>query len=151
MSAHEVPLTITRDGAGLTATLTLPGRAPAAALAAFTEPEILRAWWPGELTTALRRGGPYRVHFAPLRQTMTGVIEAYTPGECLVFTWGWAHEMQLAGRFLVTVLVHGKPDATVLELHHGPRPGAGVTPRPGEVEGHLEGWEYFLPRLAAAV
>ncbi|MBR7837203.1 SRPBCC domain-containing protein [Actinospica durhamensis] len=151
MSSYEARLTITREGAGLTARLALPGRTAQDALGAFTEPESLRKWWPGELTADLRRGGAYRVHFAPLGQTMTGVVEAYVPDERLVFTWGWAHELELAGRYQVAVSVHDQPDGTVLELQHGPRPGAELTPREGEVEGHLEGWEYFLPRLALAV
>ena len=40
---------------------------------------------------------------------------------------------------------------SLLELRHGPRPGTAVTPREGEIEGHLEGWEYFLPKLAETV
>jgi len=75
MQAHDGELTIARHGAEVRAALVLPGRAPAAALAAFTEPELLKRWWPG--------------------------VE--------------------------------------------------VTPRDGEVEGHLEGWEFFLPRLPRAV
>lgn len=153
MSSDDTELTITRDGAEVAAVLALPGRTPQAALAAFTEPARLRKWWPGELSTDLQPGGVYRVHFAPLGQTMNGVVESYQPGERLAFTWGWAHELDLAGRFLVTVTVSARPesDGTLLALRHGPRPGTVVTPREGEIEGHLEGWEYFLPKLAEAV
>jgi uncharacterized protein YndB with AHSA1/START domain len=159
MSTDDAEITITRHGAEVAAILSLPERAPAAVLAAFTEPELLRTWWPGELTAELKPGGLYRVRFASLGQTMNGVVEAYDPGKRLVFSWGWAHELELAGRFLVAVTVSqattaaapDRPGRTVLELRHGPRPGSALTPRAGEVEGHLEGWEYFLPRLAAAV
>lgn len=153
MSSDATELTITRDGAEVAAVITLPGRTPEAALSAFTEPALLRKWWPGELCADLRPGGVYRVHFAPLGQTMNGVVEDYQPGERLAFTWGWAHELNLAGRFLVTVTVCAHPASagTLLALRHGPRPGAAVTPREGEIEGHLEGWEYFLPKLAETV
>jgi len=155
MSSDTTELTITRDGAEVAAVITLPGRTPEAALSAFTEPALLRKWWPGELSADLQPGGVYRVHFAPLGQTMNGVVEAYQPGERLAFTWGWAHELDLAGRFLVTVTVSAHlgsgSDGTVLTLRHGPRPGAAVTPREGEIEGHLEGWEYFLPKLVDTV
>ena len=153
MSTDTTELTITRDGAEVVAVLALPGRTPQAALSAFTEPARLKQWWPGELSTDLQPGGVYRVHFAPLGQTLNGVVESYQPGERLVFSWGWAHELDLAGRFLVTVTVTARPDSagTTLALRHGPRPGAAVTPREGEIEGHLEGWEYFLPKLAETV
>lgn len=153
MSSDDAKLTITRDGAEVAAELTLPGRTPAQALSAFTDPLLLRKWWPGDLTADLRPGGLYRVHFAPLGQTLNGVVEAYEPDARLVFSWGWAHELNLAGRFLVTVTAspHADPEGALLTLRHGPRPGSLITPREGEVEGHLEGWEYFLPRLAETV
>jgi uncharacterized protein YndB with AHSA1/START domain len=153
MSSGGAELTITRDGPEVAAALILPGRTPAAALGGFTEPELLRKWWPGDLTADLRPGGVYRVHFGSLGQTMNGVVETYAAGERLSFSWGWAHELDLAGRFLVTVTVspHARAHGALLALRHGPRPGTALTPREGEIEGHRQGWEYFLPRLAETV
>lgn len=151
MQAHDGELTIARHGAEVRAALVLPGRAPAAVLAAFTEPELLKRWWPGELTAELVPGGVYQVRFAQLEQTMSGVVEVYEPGERLAFVWGWEHEPELAGRYLVTVTVRPEGGGTRLDLLHAPRPGVEVTPRDGEVEGHLEGWEFFLPLLPLVV
>jgi len=153
--ATEFELAIAADAASVTAELLLPGVRPEHALAAFTDPELVREWWTAELTAQLVPGGEYLARFPALGQTMIGVVEEYLPGRLLAFTWGWSHQPEAAGRYGVTVsaapagLAEGF--ATRLELVHAPRAGllvAAGDPAPGE---HREGWEHFLPRLAACL
>ena len=153
--ATEFELAIAADAASVSAELLLPGVRPERALAAFTEPELVRDWWAAELTAQLVPGGEYLARFPALGHTMIGVVEEYLPGRLLAFTWGWSHQPEAAGRYGVTVsaatagLAEGP--GSRLDLVHAPRPGVSVPagdPAPGE---HREGWEYFLPRLAAVL
>lgn len=153
--ATEYELAITADAATVTAELLLPGVPPERALAAFTDPDLVRDWWTAELTTHLVPGGEYLARFAALGQTMIGVVEEYVPGHLLAFTWGWSHQPEAAGRYGVTVSVAAAGLAeglgTRFELVHAPRAGvliAAGDPAPGE---HREGWEHFLPRLVASL
>lgn len=153
--ATEFELAIAADAATVSAELLLPGVRPERALAAFTEPDLVRDWWAAELTAQLVPGGEYLARFPALGQTMIGVVEEYLPGRLLAFTWGWSHQPEAAGRYGVTVSAASAALAegagTRFDLVHAPRPGVSVPagdPAPGE---HREGWEYFLPRLAAAL
>lgn len=153
--ATEYELAIAADAASVSAELLLPGVRPEHALAAFTEPELVREWWGAELTAQLVPGGEYLARFPALGQTMIGVVEEYLPGRLLAFTWGWSHQPEAAGRYGVLVATGSarlaEGPGTRLDLVHAPRAGALVPagdPAPGE---HREGWEYFLPRLAAAL
>lgn len=153
--ATEYELAIAADAAAVGAELLLPGVPPERALAAFTEPDLVRLWWTAELTAHLVPGGEYLARFPALGQTMIGVVEEYLPGRLLAFTWGWSHQPEAAGRYGVAVSVAPAALAEAagarLELVHAPRAGVVVPagdPAPGE---HREGWEYFLPRLAAAL
>jgi uncharacterized protein YndB with AHSA1/START domain len=153
--ATQYELAIAADAASVHAELLLPGVAPRHALAAFTEPELVRVWWSAELTAQLVPGGEYLARFPALGQTMIGVVEEYFPGRLLAFTWGWSHQPEAAGRYGVAVSAApatlAEQPGTRFELLHAPRAGVRVPagdPAPGE---HREGWEYFLPRLAGAL
>ena len=153
--ATEYELVIAADAASVHAELLLPGVRPEHALAAFTDPDLVRTWWTAELTTQLVPGGEYLARFPALGQTMIGVVEEYLPGHVLAFTWGWSHQPEAAGRYGVAVSAAPAAAAegagTRFELLHAPRAGMAVPagdPAPGE---HREGWEYFLPRLAGAL
>lgn len=153
--AAEYELALASDAASVTAELLLPGVPPDRALAAFTDPEIVRSWWTAELTAHLVPGGEYLARFPALGQTMIGVVEEYEPGRLLAFTWGWSHQPEAAGRYGVAVSVGpaalAEGPGTRLELVHAPRAGVLIAPddpAPGE---HLAGWEHFLPRMAATL
>jgi len=153
--ATEYELAVSADAACVSAELLLPGVRPERALAAFTEPDLVRDWWAAELTAQLVPGGEYLARFPALGQTMIGVVEEYLPGRLLAFTWGWSHQLEAAGRYGVTVSAasagRGQGPGARLDLVHAPRAGVRVPagdPAPGE---HREGWEHFLPRLAAAL
>jgi uncharacterized protein YndB with AHSA1/START domain len=116
--AGRYELAVTADAATVNAELVLPGVTPDRALAAFTDPELVRRWWTAELTTHLVPGGEYLARFPALGQTMIGVVEEYVPGHLLAFTWGWSHQPEAAGHYGVIVSV---APGTRLELVHAPR------------------------------
>ena len=136
------------DGPLVRATVTLPGCAPDRVLAAFTDPELLARWWGGDLVSTLEPGTPYTVTFTRLGRAITGEVVAYQPASHLEYTWQWDHEPEAVRR---TVLVTVTPDdagaATALTIIHGPH-GDGEAEAASRAE-HREGWEFFLPRLAA--
>jgi uncharacterized protein YndB with AHSA1/START domain len=142
----ENTVTVVDDGPAVRAVVRLPGCSPENALAAFTDPALLATWWGrAELTADLVPGGRYVVRFAALDQTMTGEVVGYAAGHFLEFRWAWAHLPDEPSR-VVTVTVDGQPDVTVLTVVHGPH-GDDESERAAR-QGHREGWEYFLPRLA---
>ena len=153
--ASEYELAIATDASSVSAELLLPGVRPEQAVAAFTEPELVRDWWTAELTAQLVPGGEYLARFPAIGQTMIGVVEQYLPGRLLAFTWGWSHQPEAAGRYGVIVSAASAALAegagTRLDLVHAPRAGVRVPagdPAPAE---HRAGWEHFLPRLAAVL
>jgi uncharacterized protein YndB with AHSA1/START domain len=144
----EFPIAVIDDGPAVRATATLPGCPPDRALAAFTDPELLARWWGGELASTLEPGTPYTVTFTRLGRAITGEVVAYQPASHLEYTWQWDHEPEAVRR---TVLVTVTPDdagtGTALTIIHGPH-GDGPAEAASRAE-HREGWEFFLPRLAA--
>lgn len=137
-------------GPMIVATVRLPGCSPERALAAFTDPALLARWWRGELTTELRPGGRYRVAFPGIPAELAGRVVSYVPGSMLRFRWEWAGE---EGRPHSTVTVSVQPacapDGTLLTIEHGPHADDDAG-RTAHAE-HWAGWEFFLPRLPAAV
>jgi uncharacterized protein YndB with AHSA1/START domain len=142
------------DGPLLRAVVELASCDPGRALAAFTDPAVLARWWGGELTADLQPGGRYSVWFAKVPARLVGRVVGHVPASMLAFTWGWEHESDEPER-TVTVTVSGEPSAagastsTVLTVEHGPHgeDEAGLSARAS----HREGWEFFLPRLAAVL
>jgi uncharacterized protein YndB with AHSA1/START domain len=141
-------VTVRDDGPALRAELLLPGCSPERALQAFTVPDLLARWWGhAELTAELRPGGRYDVWFAGIPARMTGRVLRYQPASVLEFSWAWEHQPELPPSS-VTVEVGAAGDgSTALGIEHGPHSEdeAGRAARAG----HREGWEHFLPRLAA--
>jgi uncharacterized protein YndB with AHSA1/START domain len=144
----EFLVDVADDGPMVRATLLLPGCAPGRALAAFTDPRLLAQWWGGDLASTLEPGTPYTVTFTRLGRAITGEVVAYQRASRLEYTWQWNHEPAAVRR---TVLVTVTPDdagaGTLLAIAHGPH-GAGEAEANSRAE-HREGWEFFLPRLAA--
>ena len=68
------------------------------------------------------------------------------PNSRVVFTWGWEGEGHPVppGSTTVTITLTPDGDGTVVTLRHS---GLAVDER----QIHTQGWERFLPRLAAAV
>jgi uncharacterized protein YndB with AHSA1/START domain len=136
-------VTVLDDGPLVRATVDLPGGPPGAALAAFTDPATLARWWGGgQLTVTLAPGGAYTIHFPGPAATLTGQVIAYDPPSALAFTWAWQHEPGAPPR-----TVEVSDAGTLLSISHGPH---GDSPAEQQARaGHRQGWEHFLPRLAA--
>lgn len=143
------PVTIADSGPMIVATVLLPGCEPGRALAAFTDPAVLARWWRGELSADLVTGGRYTVSFPKIPARMVGRVVTYVRGRSLEFSWAWEGEDEPPS----TVTIRAEPAAAgssaVLTVEHGPH-GEDEAGRKAHAE-HWEGWEYFLPRLPAAV
>ena len=127
-----------------------PGCPAHRVMAAFTEPAALAQWWGGELSTRLVPGGDYTVKFAKPGTRMSGQIVRYDPPAALEFTWNWEHEPGAPRRTAsISLSDDGAPGGTTLVIVHGPfdRGPAGAADRASV----RQGWEYFLPRLAASL
>jgi len=135
-------------GAVIVATVWLADCDPDQALTAFTDPAVLLRWWRGELTADLVPDGEYTVRFPAIPARLTGRVLGYTPADSLVFSWSWEDEPPDS---TVAIRVRAEPDGngTVLTIEHGPHreDEAGQT---AHAE-HRAGWEFFLPRLRAAI
>jgi uncharacterized protein YndB with AHSA1/START domain len=144
----EFPIAVIDDGPAVRATAMLPGCPPDRVLAAFTDPELLARWWGGDLVSTLEPGTPYTVTFTRLGRAITGEVVAYQPASHLEYTWQWDHEPEAVRRtVLVTVTRDEAGTGTALTIIHGPH-GDGAAEVTSRTE-HREGWEFFLPRLAA--
>lgn len=136
------------DGPMIVATVLLPGCAPERALAAFTDPEILTTWWRGTLTAELVPGGDYIVDFAAIGARLTGQILTFEPANSLEFTWSWDGQPP-DSTVLITAEPGREPRSALLTVRHGPH-GNDEVGQAAHQE-HWEGWEFFLPRLVAAL
>jgi uncharacterized protein YndB with AHSA1/START domain len=135
-------------GPMIVATVRLSGCPPDRALAAFTEPNVLRRWWSGELTANLVPGGQYSVWFPAVPARLAGRVIGHQPDSLLAFTWAWEGE---EGHPPSTVAVRVAPAgaATLMTIEHGPH-ADDEAGRAARAE-HWAGWEFFLPRLPGAV
>jgi uncharacterized protein YndB with AHSA1/START domain len=142
-------VTIVDSGPMIIATVRLPGCEASQALAAFTDRAVLAHWWRGELTTDLVPGGEYCVSFPAIGARLTGRVIRYAPGRSLEFSWAWDGDGGPPST--VSVRAESVPDggAVALIVEHGPHDDdeAGRTAH----DEHWAGWEFFLPRLPAAV
>ena len=110
----------------------------------WTDPDHLVRWMGRIATLEPRAGGVFRLDYGQGDVASGHVVEADPPRR-LVFTWGWENPddpIQPGGS---TVEVTLEPDAggTRLRLRHS---GLDDASR----QGHDEGWQYFLGRLAEA-
>ncbi|HXB49995.1 MAG TPA: SRPBCC domain-containing protein [Streptosporangiaceae bacterium] len=142
-------VTITDSGPMIVATVMLPGCEPGRALAAFTDPVVLARWWRGELAADLVPGGQYSVSFPAIPARMAGQVVSYVPGRSLEITWAWDDKERPATTVTVRVQWLAGDQSTELTIEHGPH----YEDEGGRIAHaeHWEGWEYFLPRLPAAV
>jgi uncharacterized protein YndB with AHSA1/START domain len=137
-------------GPMIVATVRLPGCPPELALAAFTDPAVLARWWRGELSAELTPGGGYSVSFPAIPARLAGRVVSYQPGRMLRFSWAWAGaDDDPASTVTVSAQPTGGPDATLLTIEHGPH--ADDAPGRAAHAEHWAGWEFFLPRLPAAI
>ena len=90
-----------------------------------------------------RPGGIFRVAFPNGRDIVSGRFVEVTPHRRVVFTWGWeGNPLVPPGSSTVEIDLEPAGSGTRLRLVHRGLPAAGLA-------SHTEGWDYFLPRLAA--
>lgn len=120
------------------------GARPETVFSFFTDPGKMTRWKGTLATLDPRPGGTYRVVVTESAVARGEFVELDPPRR-LVFTWGWEGEGQMVppGSSTVEVTLTADGDGTILRLVHRGLPSEQRT-------GHGEGWDHFLPRLAAA-
>lgn len=135
---------MTAPEARIERTLTAP---PERVYAAWTEPAILSRWYcpnpalPLEVAADAVVGGRYRVDMGNGAYVAEGEYTDLVPGRLVAFTWRWTTSDAPASH--VRVELSPAPDGgTRLVLQHTGLADA------DDAQGHREGWELSLDRLA---
>jgi uncharacterized protein YndB with AHSA1/START domain len=141
-------------GSGLTLVTTSPDRItivanfpnlkPSQLFGYWTNPELLRKWWPPVAELAAQNDGVYHFSWPKQDWHLRGRYTIFDKGKKLGFTWKWDHERIDETR--VTVIFEElEKTGTKLTLHHeGYSKDAGGKKIRDE---HVEGWTFFLGRL----
>lgn len=115
---------------------------PATVFAYLTDAERWARWQGQEATIDATPGGIFRMRMGT-GQTARGQFVEVVPDRRVVFTWGWIdHPGVPPGSTTVEIDLLPDGDATVVRLTHHDLPA-------GEVPLHRQGWDHYLPRLAA--
>lgn len=98
--------------------------------------------WKGKLAELEPRpGGNFRVEFASTKDIAAGKYVEIVPNRRVVFTWGWeGNDHVPPGASTVEIDLAPEGSGTRLRLVHRGLPEDAVPT-------HVEGWDYFLPRL----
>ncbi len=119
------------------------GAPPEAVFEFFVDPEKLMRWMGTKAELDPRPGGRFWVNVNGTDIAVGEYLTVERPGR-VAFTWGWdASTAVPAGSSTVTITLTADGDGTVVELRHEGLPG-------GAGDQHAEGWNHFLPLLAAA-
>lgn len=112
----------------------------------LVDPELMVQWMGRSVDVDPKPGGVYCVDIDGDRHIARGEFVDVTPHERVVFTWGWESEESPVRPGSSTVEMTLEPDgeATILRLVHRDLPTA------KSIEGHANGWEHYLARLATA-
>jgi uncharacterized protein YndB with AHSA1/START domain len=110
----------------------------------FTDPKKMVLWKGALAELDPRPGGIYRVEITG-DDIARGEFVELVPYSRIVFTWGWEGKDSplLPGSSTVEITLAEDHGATLLTLRHLGLPAP-------LVKTHAEGWDHFLPRLAAA-
>lgn len=115
------------------------------AFAFWVDPALLVRWMGDRAEIDARAGGRWRLEYGD-RYVAAGEIVELDPPRRIVLTWGWEKGDDGSippGASRVEVTFEPEGDGTRLRLRHLELPA-------GDRRGHIEGWDYFLPRLEAA-
>ena len=124
-----------------------PGFPPEELYDHFTQPELLKRWWPQEAEVELEVGGRYHLSWPQQKWHLRGAVRACERGRRFDFTWRWEH-MPDAPETVVSVAFEKAGSGTRLTITHGPY-DADDPGRQRERAGHLRGWIQVLGRLKA--
>jgi uncharacterized protein YndB with AHSA1/START domain len=118
---------------------------PTALFEHWTVPALISRWWAPEAEVEPWVGGRYHLAWPTMEWMLRGEITHHEPVQTFGFTWAWDHEPETSVTRVV-VTMQGNGSGSRITLTHGPYPDSeqGRDMR----QGHLEGWRYFLPKLA---
>jgi uncharacterized protein YndB with AHSA1/START domain len=117
---------------------------PETVFAFWTDPAKIVRWMGRTARLDPRPGGEFRIEYSGSYVASGTYLEVDRPNR-VVLTWGWeeAGDLTPQGASTVEVTFTADGDDTILRLRH-----SGLVP--GAVAGHAEGWDHFLPALAAS-
>ncbi len=122
--------------------------APARVFAALTQPKLLAGWFAPRAEVELRKGGTYRLEWAP-GAAMKGKVRSVEAPSKLVIAW---HDRPKGPKAFDTVArfrLKRKGRGTLLHLRHeGFRSGKNWVWLFGQVE---SGWAYYLMNLKSVL
>jgi uncharacterized protein YndB with AHSA1/START domain len=117
---------------------------PQAVFRYLTEPELWARWQGDRVELDANPGGAVRIHM-PDGPTMEGSFVEIEPDRRVVITWGWnGHPRVPPGSTRVEFELIPDGTGTLLRLTHSGLPLE-------DLPIHLEGWDMYLPLLAAEV
>jgi uncharacterized protein YndB with AHSA1/START domain len=118
---------------------------PETVFAYFVDPERMVRWMGTTADLEPRPGGRFHIDYNG-KDVASGTYLELDPPRRVVFSWGWEMPGDPVPPGASTVEVTLTPDngGTHLRLVHRGLPADAV-------DGHAEGWDYFLPTLLGAV
>jgi uncharacterized protein YndB with AHSA1/START domain len=117
---------------------------PDTVFAYFVDPAKVVRWMGTTATLEPTPGGAFRIDYNG-KDIARGTYLEVDPPRRIVFTWGWEMpgDPVPPGASTVEVTLTPSGEGTIVRLHHSGLPAESV-------DGHAEGWDYFLPTLVAA-
>jgi uncharacterized protein YndB with AHSA1/START domain len=111
----------------------------------LVEPERIVRWMGEVANLDPRPGGVFRLSYRGGEVVSGQVVEIESP-DLLVISWGWEADGDPTppGSSRVEFRLLPDGDGTLLQVRH-----SGLVPEARA--GHEQGWDYFLPRLEAAL
>jgi uncharacterized protein YndB with AHSA1/START domain len=111
----------------------------------WTDPSKMARWMGREVRLDPRPGGELRIDYNG-SDIARGAFVEVDPPRRIVLTWGWEAPGDPTPPGASTVDVEFVPDGdgTIVRLRH-----SGLATE--AIDGHAEGWDHFLERLAEAV
>jgi uncharacterized protein YndB with AHSA1/START domain len=118
---------------------------PDTVYAFLTDPAKIVAWMGKEATVDLRPGGLFRVRYNDVDIVRGEFVDLFDNAR-VAMTWVWEAEGAETppGASVVEITLTPVGEATLLRLTHRGLSDA-------EARSHAEGWDFFLPKLVAAV
>jgi uncharacterized protein YndB with AHSA1/START domain len=131
----------------LVVAIDLAGVEPQEVIPWFVERDKLLEWWGDEHDIDPRFGGRYVIAWPRHGRTLRGQI-VEIGARRLMLSWSFDHEPEVPP-LAVAISASRSETGTRIEIRHGPWRDGDSDAR--DREGILEGWSWFLPKLAGAI